>query len=160
MPLAELSAEERAYLSQPLPCADAFAPALAQHLSRVLGARMKYAVQVQALSTNDTDLTAITLPQINWDRTLDTLWLHARLGRSNANAQTPSAAMTKNLLRTLQLCLAETWMSLPTDVTSTANASLRLQITGVSAVAATLQIRLPLPRDMNHWAQHIIRHAI
>lgn len=160
MQLAELSAEERAYLSQPLPRADAFAPALVQHLSRVLGARMKGAIQVQAAPHMvDADLSVITAPQISWDHALDTLWLHARLGRSNANAQTPSAAMTKNLLRTLQLCLAETWISLRSADTSIANASLRIQITAVNAVAATLQIRLPPLRDMNQWAQHIIRHA-
>lgn len=160
MQLAELSAEERAYLSQPLPRADTFAPALSKHLSCVLGARMKGAVQVQAAPTIDPDSIAITAPQISWDHALDTLWLRARLGQSNANAQTPSAAMTKNLLRTLQLCLAETWISLPSADTSTANTSLRIQVTDINAAVATLQIRLPPPRDMAQWAQQIIRHAI
>ena len=162
MQLAELSAEERDYLSRPLPLADAFAPALVKHLSCVLGARMKQTVQVQAAhQCADLDIAKITVPQISWDNALDTLWLHARLGRSNASVQTPSSALTKNLLRTLQLGLAEAWISFPSANTPNADWSLRMQITAMNnnTIAATLLIRLPSSRDMNQWAQHIIRHA-
>lgn len=162
MQLAELSAEERDYLSRPLPLADAFAPSLVKRFSCVLAARMKQAVQVQAAPhPANPDLSAITVPQISWDHALDTLWLHARLGRSNASVQPPSSAMTKNLLRTLQLSLAEAWISLPSANTPNADWSLRMQITAMNnnTIAATLLIRLPTSRDMNQWAQHIIRHA-
>ena len=174
MRLAELSAAERDYLVSPLPVAEALSPLLVRHFSRVLGARMKQAVQVKVgLPPSQAGLPPGqaadfwvdsapeigVAPDIRWDSVLDAMWLRGRLG---GRGGVPCPALTKSLLRTLQLGLAETWISLPGEKILPIALSLRVEMTieKISVEQAMLNIRFPLSLcAMNRWAQHIIRHA-
>ena len=167
MRLAELSAAERDYLVSPLPVAEALSPLLARHFSRVLGARLKQAVQVKvglppgqgADFWGDSAPEIDVAPDIRWDSALDAMWLRGRLG-GRSGAACP--ALTKSLLRTLQLGLAETWISLPAEKILPIVLSLRVEMTIEKIIVeqAMLNIRFPLSLcAMNRWAQHIIRHA-
>lgn len=164
MRLVELSAAERRYLSSPLPTAEALPPVLARHLGQLLGARMKQRVQIQTepspRATSDF-LIGSSVPEIQWDSELDAMWLRGRLGGHSCLSQMRCAAMSQNLLRTLQRSVAETWISLSGVRTLPTALSLRVETPSdkISATHARLLIRFPSSlADMNQWAQHIIRH--
>ena len=167
MRLAELTPAERDYFSSPHPAADALSPLLARHLGRVLAARMRHPVQVLAGSSPDPENTAGFLaerdaPEFHWDSALDVMWLQARLGGPGCNLQRPSAALTHNLLRTLQCSLAETWLSLPDAKLLSPVLSLRIETTPAEANFARASLTIFLPSSSTHmqqWAQRIIRHA-
>ncbi len=183
MRLAELSAAEHRFLTSPLAPTEKLSPLLIEHLSQVLGARMKRRVQVQidthpaqngvADSLGDSNAAELNrAPIISWDKTLDALWLQGRLGGRSGVSGEPCAVMVKSLQRTLQLALAETWISLPDAKVLPAILSLRIEMLGNkspldkpgaanSATSPTLLvIRFPPSlASMKQWAQHIIRHA-
>lgn len=167
MRIAELSAAERNYLESPLPVAETLSPLLIRHFSRVLGARIKQGVQVKVGTPQDPNLIAELIdtgaPVFSWDDALDIMWLQARLGGSPRTLLAPCSAMTKNLLRTLQVGLAETWISLSDAKTLPAALTLHIEITAekINVAQAVLTIRFPPSlSSMNQWAQQIIRHAI
>lgn len=166
MRIAELSAEERNYLESPSPVAETLSPLLCQYFGRLLGARIKQRVEVKVGTPLDThpiaELIDSDTPIFSWNNTLDTMWLQARLGGSTSAGLAPCAALTKNLLRTLQVGLAETWISLSDAKTLPAALSLHIEITDgkVSVAQAVLTIRFPATlSSMSQWAQQIIRHA-
>lgn len=169
MRLAELSAAERDYLTSPLPLETALSPLLVRHFSRVLGARMKQPVQVKtgALPGQEADFLIDTdAPVIVWDSALEAMWLRGRLGGRSGAPRASCSAMTRSLQRTLQLGLAETWISAPgTEIqpkTLPTVLSLRVEIQTdkISGVPAGLVIRFPrVLASMNRWADYIIGHA-
>ena len=170
MRLAELSAAERDYLANPLPIAEALSALLVRHFSRVLGARMKQVVQVLVETPSDKDGAVVFLvdedaPEISGDTALEAMWLHGRLGGQSYAPSVPCSAMTKSLQRTLQLGLAETWISLPsTTPPKTLPLALSLRVEIISAKISVRHGRfiVRFPRSstrMDQWAQHIIRHA-
>lgn len=183
MQLAELSAAERRFLTSPLAPTEKLSPLLIEHLSQVLGVRMKRRVQVQieprpaqngvADSSGDTDVAELNrAPIISWDKALDALWLQGRLGGRGGFSGAPCAVMIKSLQRTLQLALAETWISLPDAKALPAVLSLRIETSGnkphpdkpcvekIATEQALLVICFPPSlASMDQWAQHIIRHA-
>lgn len=166
MRLVELSPAERDYFSSPLPAADALPLLLAPHLGRVLAARMRYPVQVLTRSSSDPEsshgfLVERDAPEFEWENTLEVMWLHARLGRPGCSLQRPAAALTHNLLRTLQSSLAETWLSQPIKSLPPV-LSLRIETTPPTAglTRAMLTIRFPCSSSrMQRWALRIIRHV-
>lgn len=167
MRLVKLSPAERDYLSSLHSAADTLSPLLARHLGRVLAARMRHPVEVRTVSLPDPENTAGFLaerdvPEFQWDNALAVMWLHARLGGPGCTLQRPSAALTHNLLRTLQCSLAETWLSLPAAQSLLSVLSLRIETTPAEAqpVQALLTICFPSSSArMQQWAQRIIRHA-
>lgn len=164
MRLAELSPAERGYLGSPLQTAEALPPLLIHHLGQLLGARMKQRVQIQTEPNPrvTTDfLIDPSVPEIQWDSELDAMWLRGRLGEHGCLSPTRCAAMSQNLLRTLQRGVAETWISLSGVRTLPTALSLRVETPSdkINVTHATLLIRFPSSlTDMNQWAQHIIRH--
>lgn len=167
MRLVELSPAERDYFSSPLSAADALPPLLARHLGRVLAARMCHPVQVLAESSCDMEslprlLAERDAPEFEWEDALAVMWLHARLGRPGCSVQRPAAALTHNLLRTLQCSLAETWLSLPETQSLPPVLSLRIDTTPAEANPARALLTIFLPSSatrMQQWARRIIRHA-
>jgi hypothetical protein len=180
MQLAELSAAERRFLTSPFAPTEKLSALLVEHLSQVLSARMKRSVQVQAdtctaqngvaVLLGDTDVAEFNhAPKMSWDKALDALWLRGRLGGRSGFSGEPCAVMLKSLQRTLQLALAETWISLPATKALPAVLSLRIQTSGnkthldkpcaekIATEQALLVIRFPPAlASMNQWAQTII----
>ncbi len=180
MRLAELSAAERRFLTRPFAPAEKLSPLLIEHLSQVLGARMKRRVHMQvetcaaqnevAVLVDDPELTELNrAPLISWDKALDALWLQGRLGGRSGCSVEPCAVMIKSLQRTLQLALAETWISLPDAKALSAVLSLRIETSRqkskpdkpyaekMATESALLMIRFPASlASMNQWAHTII----
>mgnify|MGYP000397912955 CR=1 FL=1 len=165
MRLVELSPAERDYFNSPLPSADTLSPLFARHLGRLLAARMRHPVQVIGLSAGPVVspcLEAREAPAFEWDPALAMMWHHARLGRPGCSVQRPAAALTHNLLRTLQACLAETWRSLPDAQSLPPVLSLRIDSTPAQATPPRALLTILLPSSaarMQQWAQRIIRDA-
>jgi len=158
MRLAELSPAERRYLSSPLPPVDAWTPMLIQRLCHLLGARIKQRVQIFAVApdTLPVDAERIT-PEISWDDALDAWWVRARLGAS-MRIPTRCAALSRNLLHTLQQVLAETWRSPAPNKTLPHSLHFRLECTAKNGAVqhATLAIYFPETRSqMDRWAQRV-----
>ena len=96
-------------------------------------------------------------PQVYWDAALDAMWLCGRLGGQTSVAGAVSSAMSKSLKRTLELALAEVWLSMQGITALPAALSFRIETTGGSA---ELGIRFPEAlKSMNQWAQKTIHHA-
>lgn len=165
MRLVELSPAERDYFNSPLPPADSLTPLFARHLGRVLAARMRCPVQVIGLSAGPLatpGLDAREAPAFEWDQALEMMWHHARLGRQGCSVQRPAAALTHNLLRTLQGCLAETWRSLPDAQSLPPVVSLRIDSTPAQANPTRALLTILLPSSaarMQQWALRVIRDA-
>ena len=153
MRLAELSTAEQRYLSSPLPPGDAWTPFLILRLSRVLGARMKQRVQIFPVAPDPLALgMGRAAPEISWDSELDAMWVRARLGGS-ARIYTHCDALSRNLLRTLQHTLAETWMSSTQNKTLPRTLHLRIKN---AAQQAVLTICFPATfSQMDRWAQRM-----
>lgn len=164
MRLAELSAAERRYLNSPLAPVDALTPALVRHLQGVLGARMKQRVQISvtaaAPDVMQAPLVERAVPEIGWESGLEAMWLRARLG-GRCDASTRCAALSANLLHTLQRALAETWLSLHGMDSLPALLTLRIALATADSGAqhATLVMHLPATQaNMHQWAQRMIHH--
>jgi len=164
MRLAELSTAERRYLSSPLAPVDALTPALVRHLQGVLGARMKQRVEISvtaaAPDVMQAPLAERAVPEMSWESGLEAMWLRARLG-GHCDASTRCAALTANLLHTLQRALAETWLSLHDRDSLPALLTLRVALPRADSGAqpATLLLHWPATQaNMHQWAQRIIRH--
>ena len=166
MRLVELSPAERDYFGSAPGAPDALLRLLTRHLGRVLTARMRRVVQVSGSSHGTGRLHGLVVeraaPEFEWNDALAVMWLHARLGRPGGRLQRPAAALTHNLLRTLQCSLAETWRSLPEMQSLPPCLSLRIDTTpaDVNPTGASLTIFLPSTATcMNQWARRIICHA-
>ena len=158
MRLAELSAAEQRYLSSPLPPIDTWTPLLIQRLCRLLGARTKQRVQffADAPDTLTIDMERAA-PEISWDSELDAMWVHARLGGS-ARIHTPCAALSRNLLHTLQQALAETWMSSAQHQTLPRMLHLRIELTSKTGDVKQAMLTIYFPATlslMDRWAQRV-----
>lgn len=156
MRLAELSTAERRYLSSPLPPVDTWTPRLIARLNGVLRARMKHHVQIVAVAPDPRTLDREHAePEISWDSALDALWVHARLG-GNARI-TACAALSRNLRRTLQQALAETWMSSAQHSGLPRMVHLRIESTSNAGGApAMLTIYFPTSlSQMDRWARRM-----
>ena len=154
MQLAQLSAEEREFLCGPAAEDEALISGFAARLAAVLSARTRQQVRVQAAAGLDTPEAAGSDLRLAWDGALDALWLCGRLGGSAGVAV--SSALRASLQRTLQLALAEVWLSqrpprlpaqLSFEILSGARRA-RLDVFFPASVAA-----------MKLWAVHTIRHA-
>lgn len=159
MRLAELSSAEQHYLSRPLPPVDSWTPLLIVRLSRVLGARLKQRVQIFPAAPNPQAIesaTGGTAPEIHWDSALDAMWVYARLG-GNARINTRCAALSRNLRRTLQQALAETWVSSAQHPGLPRALHLRIESTSNARGAqAMLTIYFPTSlSQMDRWAHHM-----
>jgi len=157
MQLAQLSPEERDFLRKPSTSDSVFLIALAKRLAAVLGVRMKQRVQVEiADGSVDADAGQQDRPYLHWDNILETMWLCGRLGGNISHGHYQSSAMSARLKRTLELALAETWLSHSTmDVPGAA--SLRVQ---TADQHVGLDVHFPATRlAMNHWARQIIHHV-
>ena len=160
MRLVELRTAEQRYLSSPLPPVDAWTPLLIERLSRVLGARMKQRVQISHAASDPLTVAANThraAPEIRWDAELDAMWVRARLG-GNVHINMRCAALSRNLLRTLQHALAEVWLSSVHNKCLPEMLRLRIEIcTGTDVVQqAVLTICFPETlSQMDCWAQRI-----
>ena len=159
MRLAELSPAEQRYLGSPLPPVDDWPPLLTKRLARMLSARMKQAVKISFAAPDPKhppSLTTRNTPEILWDSALDAMWVRARLG-GRMRSHTPCAALSRNLQHSLQLLLAETWLSTHHEIVP-ATLCWRIEtLQGDIATQATLAIHftdsLPL---MDRWAQRLI----
>lgn len=165
MRLVELNPAERDYFNSALPAADTLSPLFARHLGRILAARMRHPVQVNGLTSGPVTASCLNgheAPAFEWDQALERMWRHARLGRPGCSVQRPAAALTHNLLRTLQGCLAESWRSLPDAQSLPPVLSLRIDSTPAEANPARALLTIFLPSSatrMNQWARRIIRDA-
>lgn len=183
MQFAQLSAAERRFLTSPFAPTEKLSKLLVERLSRVLSARTKRIVQVRVEADTPRNRVAVLFddpglaelnnaPDMSWDQALDALWLRGRLGGKSDFLVQPCSVMIKNLQRTLELALAETWISLPAPKVLLTVLSLRIEISGnkpnrdkacgekIATEQAMLVIRFPPAlASMNQWAQQIIRHA-
>ena len=158
MRLAELSPAERRYLCSPLPPVDAWTPLLIQRLRHLLGARIKQRIQIVAIAPDAMTVEVErVIPEISWDDGLDALWVRARLG-ATARIPTRCAALSRNLLHTLQLALAETWRSPVPNKTLPHSLYFRLECTAKTGEVqhATLAIYFPTTSSqMDRWALRV-----
>ncbi len=157
MQLAQLSPEERDFLCKPSTPDGVFSAAFAKRLAAVLGARMNQRVQVEISDGSvGADVGQPDRPHLHWDNILEAMWLCGRLGGNVSHDRYQSPAMSARLKRTLELTLAETWLSYSNMGLSEA-ASLRVQ---TADQHAGLDIYFPTTRPaMNHWARQTIHHA-
>ena len=158
MRLAELSPAERRYLSSPLPPVDAWTPLLIERLSHLLSARTKQRIQIFAVAPDSLlEEAEHVAPEISWNDELDALWVRARLGTSMC-IPTRCAALSRNLLHTLQQALAETWRSPAPNKTLPHSVNFRIEFTAKTGTVqhATLAIYFPATRSqMDCWAQRV-----
>ncbi|MHB8915478.1 MAG: hypothetical protein ACYC4K_06655 [Thiobacillus sp.] len=158
MRLAELSPAERSYLCSPLPPVDAWTPLLIERLCHLLSARIKQRVQIFAVAPDPLLVEeAGEIPEISWDDQLDALWVRVRLGASTC-IPTRCAALSRNLLHTLQQVLAETWRSPAPNKTLPHSQNFRIECTAKTGAVqhATLAIYFPAtPSQMDRWAQRV-----
>lgn len=155
--LAQLSLAERDFLCMPAASDKVFSSALAMRLAAVLGARMNQRVQVEIVDGSlGMEVGKSDRPHLHWDNMLETMWLCGRLGGNVSHGRYQSLAMSARLKRTLELALAEVWLShRAMDLPEVA--SLRVQTAGQQAV---LEVHFPATRpDMNHWAKQTIHHV-
>ena len=157
MQLAQLSLAERDFLCMPAASDEVFSSALAMRLAAVLGARMNQRVQVEiADGSVGADVGQSDRPHLHWDNILETMWLCGRLGGNRSHDRYQSSAMSARLKRTLELALAETWLSYST-MGLPETASLRVQ---TADQHAGLGVHFPATRPaMNHWARQTIHHV-
>jgi hypothetical protein len=161
MPLAQLSAEERAFLSDTALVGVAFVGGLAARFAAVLSARLRQCVCVEPLDYfAATRLTSTSAEvqngnvNLDWDDALDVLWLCGRLGGNAGIARSP--VLRARLRRTLQLVLAEVWLS---HALSAPPAALALLIQ-TDTRRARLDIVFPdTLAALDHWAHLTIAHA-
>lgn len=160
MRLAGLSPAEQRYLNSPLPPVDAWTPLLILRLSRVLGARMKQRVQISLAASDPLTVDANTqraAPDIRWDAELDAMWVHARLG-GNVRINSRCTALSRNLLRTLQYALAETWLSSAHNKCLPETLRLRIEISPGTGVVHQGVLTIYFPEtfsQMDCWAQRV-----
>lgn len=163
MLLAELSTAERRYLSSPVSAPDTWSPMLVRHMSRLLGARLKQGVQIQIIAPEPgsaSDNRHATEAEIGWNDVLERMWLQARLGGPGVMSGARCTAMRHNLMRTLQLGVAESWISMRNANSLPAILSLRVGATRLDTNQhAEIVIDFPASAtQMTQWAQRIIRH--
>lgn len=158
MRLAELSTAEQDYLSRPLPPVDTWTPLLTARLCGVLGARMKQRVQIVTVTSDPLNNREHAEPEISWDSALDALWVRARLGGS-ARILPPCAALSRNLLHTLQQALAETWVSSAEHPSLPRALHLRIECTSKTGEVAQAALTIYFPASlsqMDRWVQRLI----
>lgn len=172
MPLLDLSAEEVAFLAQPLPaqlashpdgagvgsahhCADDFAARLGQGLALTLGARLRLPLMLVPCSY---EATPGMRPHWRVSPALAGLWLARRQGM-DARSVHPAmpgwqggAHVPRALLHTLDAVLAERWLDAP--ATLPGGLAWRLAASDTDIILA-----LDLPASaagMQRWAREII----
>jgi hypothetical protein len=156
MLLAQLTEAEREYLCGPQPVFEEWPAMLAQRLGALLGARIRQRVQIHVQASSEMAYMHDS-PQVYWDAALDAMWLCGRLGGRTSVAGAASPALSKSLKRTLELALAEAWLSMQGIAALPAALSFRIETTGGSA---ELGIRFPEElKCMNQWARKTIHHA-
>jgi hypothetical protein len=161
MALAQLDADERAFLSAPLVADSAFAQALAARIAALLGARLRQPVRVSI----EEDLLEPAAPQprhdsaiaLHWNAELDVLWLTGRLRcAGSVPGSRASSILGARLYRSLSLALAEVWLSRPPEVLP---AQLGLAIQG-RLPGARLGISFSSSRAaIVRWARQTIEHG-
>lgn len=159
MRLAELSPAEHRFLSSPLPPVDDWTALLMKRLARMLGARMKQAVEIFPIAPDPTRLQSLTkcvTPEIQWDSALEAMWVRARLG-GPVRTTTRCTALSRNLQHTLQQLLAETWLSAPHEILP-ATLCWRIEMpNGDNLIQARLTMHFPDTLTlMDRWAQRMI----
>ena len=160
MRLVELSTAERRYLSSPLPPVDAWTPLLIERLGRMLGARMKQRVQILPAAPDPLTIRPATgrvAPEIDWDNALDAMWVHARLG-GNVRINLRCTALSRNLQRTLQQVLAETWLSSAQNKFLPLTLRLRIEISPGTGVVQQAVLTICFPEtfsQMDYWARRM-----
>jgi len=155
MRLAELSPAELAYLQSPLPRVDNWSPRLGKHLSRILSARMKCSVQLVPITPARSEEGLRDTPQIHVDDALIALWVRARLG-GPLRVGTRCSALSRNLQATMQRCIAEAWLSSPSELLPK-TLCWRVEVPAPGGATATLTLHFPdTYQQMHAWAQRVV----
>lgn len=156
MQLVELSAEERRFLTSPVPPPDAWTPLLVDRLQRLLSARTRQQIRIiRVVKDALPSVTTQPKPEIRWDDALEALWVRTRL-RTRVRTATTCAALSRNLRHTLEQALAETWRSTATNPLLPQSLHLEFECAekGGTAQRATLNIRFPVTlAEMDRWAK-------
>lgn len=152
MQLATLTQAERDFLCQADDSCDDWPAPLVNRLSAVLTARLRQRVRVQAHVLSG-HACPERQPFIQWDDALAAMWLAGRLGGHSAAG---SPVLSRGLSRTLQLAMAEAWLSV--EAKPDLPAATHLLIETVSSQGG-LEIRLPRSQDMRRWARETLHHA-
>lgn len=149
MELAELSADEIAFLDLPRTPGAAFPVRFAQGLAGALGARLRTDVILETLA-GARPPAEVEAPRWTIDANLAALWSARRLGsRMPAGA---AAFVPRGLQRALDAVLAERWLDAPGE--PPANLGWRVRAAGCEGA---LLLDLPqASRDMTRWAKEII----
>jgi len=149
MALAELSAEEIAFLDMSRASDERFSARLAQGLAGVLAARLRTAVTLESLQALRPPVAA-DAPHWTVDAGLAALWAARRLG-SRAPAGR-AAFVPRGLYRALNAALAERWLDAPGEPPP--GLGWRIRAAGCEGV---LLLDLPrAARDLDHWAKETI----
>lgn len=158
MRLAELSPAERRFLTSPVPPVDAWTPLVIARLSQLLSARTGQRIQIAVVASDPLLVVQVReTPEISWDDALDALWLRARVGAST-RIGTRCAALSRNLLHTLQQGLAETWRSPAPNKVLPHSLHFRLECAAKTGEIQHAKLAIHFPatlREMDRWAQRV-----